>query len=753
MKFLVLVFAFVVLALNVCFASDGPRPVIWKPVTTNRVMVDGGTLKLTPQDAAWDRVAAIAPAPITFWTQSGATLKTHINFVAGKEAAGGKNDVVAFIGLTSNNKVDTYQSADNIIGLYLEFNARTRHIFASLAHKEKNGDTAASRGDEWGNLVTYQSSLVEIPTESASADITLSVTDSEVIATVAGSPFHQRFPLGLTASFWKRAYLLAQCMNNNEGRGALALDNSSIAAAASTATDADEIDYKRRPPDSNIIPDQITLRTPKQFGPDAFSVAGSSAVGGGGAPVLDLPIYGPFLKLFGGITRFPYGNEITFYFWPYEAKDWIAVLGKKGGGYGAIERWYYPNSYKEPEKTVSYQTMLAAYKRMGLKLILLFNTHAMFDGKDFVYVKKASEEKMKAGSPLGDGMFSRENLKLIVENNSTLVDYVIKNGYTDTVAYWEMDNERWDMQGKEYAECAAEHIKMLRKKLPGAKVIVGLAELGAYSKNADREHGIVWSRDVLTGLRDAGLSSAIDCFAPHLYPYLFDKSDEITGNLLEDWNVRNSYRSLDYLSAMLDANGFNRSKFYVSEWGTQSDGLEDKNELITSMASAVGTVKEMMAIYSHPRVVGTTWHQFFHASYVSKAAKMPFSRWGEQTVYLTDDNKSFTSPPAEAVKMFVAFARGASLITAKVVVPNGVHYLCSQTAGGKSYFVVNSTSKAVDFKAPGASKRLTLAGDSPTATSIIRYGGYGDTQGEINEIVPRSFESTVLPPYSVSMVR
>ena len=137
--------------------------------------------------------------------------------------------------------------------------------------------------------------------------------------------------------------------------------------------------------------------------------------------------------------------------------------------------------------------MLAAYKKRGLKMILLFNVHAMFDGHDFVYVKTLPEEKMMTSNPLVDGWFRSDNLDKIVANNSTLVDYIIKNGYTDTVAYWEMDNERWDMPGKEYAACVAAHIKMLRKKLPHAKVIVCLGDLASYSRSPERDHYVTWT--------------------------------------------------------------------------------------------------------------------------------------------------------------------------------------------------------------------------------------------------------------------
>jgi hypothetical protein len=731
--------------------ADSAQPVSWRASADGRARVEAAKLVLTPADAPWDRTSAVAPDPITFWNAQGAVL--HLRMSLQTLAEGSSRDAVAFIGFTTSSKADSYQSAENVVGLSLDFSRKTHLIYVSTVRKEKNGDAEAARGDEWGNLAPYAATPTEIPLSNAPLDITLTVNRDTVSARIAGTSFSQSFPAHLTPAFWKNCFPLAQCMNNNDGRGAITLDSAVITALEPAPGDRAELDFKRRPPDMNTVPDQVTLRALKRLGVNAFSVAGSSDVGGGGTSLLAQDGYARLIRSFGGISRFPYGLGISYYFWPYEARDWLPALGKKGGTYGTIERWYYPNSYKEPEKTLSYQTMLAAYKRLGLKLILLFNVHAMFDGHDFVYVKTLPEEQMKSSNPLVDGQFSSDNLHRIVVNNATLVDYIVKHGYTDTVACWEMDNERWDMPGKEYAACVAAHVKMLRQKLPKAKVIVCLGDLGSYSRSPERDHYIAWSRDVLTGLRDAGLANQIDYFAPHLYPYLFDRADEIVTNQLEDWNVRNCYRSLDYLSTLLDRYNFLKAKFYVSEWGSQSDGLEDHNERITTMAAAIATVKEMMAIYSHPRVEGSTWHQFFHASYVSKAKQMPFSQWGEQTVYITDTDRIVLTPPSEAVQMFVAFARNTTLIPSQVDVPAGVHYLCADDTRGKRYFVINSTNRPVAFRATGVTRRTTLSAESPTANTILIYGKYGDTPGEINPIVPRDYQDMILPPYSVNIVR
>jgi hypothetical protein len=511
-------------------------------------------------------------------------------------------------------------------------------------------------------------------------------------------------------------------------------------------------DLMRFPPDADRVSDQIGLYAPKTIGPYIFSVAGTYDGAGGGTAMFDFPGYAQEIESMGGISRFPYGLGISFYFWPYTAEDWYPVLGKKGGTYGAIERWYY--KYGGPKNTLSYQTMLAASKAKGLKLDMLLNCHAMFDGQDFVYVKTLPEEKMKTQNPLDEGVFNKANLDAIVKNNATLVDYVVKNGYTDTVAYWEMDNERWDMAGAEYAEVVAAHVKMLKAKLPNAKVVVCLGELGPYTPNPEGTHAIAWSRDLLKRLQELGMNGKIDYFAPHLYPNLFDSAEEITQNYLEDWSVRNIRRSLDYMSGMLDKFGFNSSRFYVTEWGAQSDGLGDqsRNELITSMAAAIGTAKDMMAIFSHPRVQGSTWHQFWGASFVSREKNMPISRWGEQTLYMIPGRGIVTTPPLQAMKMLTAFGRSGTLVPSKIDVPKGVHCLCCRTSGGYAYFVVNSTSASVKLPLNGAVSRKSLFAPTVLATSIGAYGGYGDKPGEIHEILPRDFKDAILPPYSVNVL-
>ena len=161
----------------------------------------------------------------------------------------------------------------------------------------------------------------------------------------------------------------------------------------------------------------------------------------------------------------------------------------------------------------------------------------------------------------------------------------------------------------------------------------------------------------------------------------------------------------------------------------------------------------MMAIYSHPRVEASTWHQFFHASYISQAKKKTISKWGGQTVFIEENGRFIGTPPSEAVKMFTQFARGSTLIPVSLTLPQGVHCLCAEGKDGKSYYVVNSTGSSLKFPASGVSKRNSLFADSVNATSILKYWSYGDKPGEVQEILPHDFNDAVLPPYSISVLK
>jgi hypothetical protein len=171
------------------------------------------------------------------------------------------------------------------------------------------------------------------------------------------------------------------------------------------------------------------------------------------------------------------------------------------------------------------------------------------------------------------------------------------------------------------------------------------------------------------------------------------------------------------------------------------------------MASAIATTKEMMSIYSHPRVEGATWHQFLHASTVSKERKSPLSRWGVQSIFITESGRYITTPPSEAVKMFIQFAKGAKLVPEKLSLPKGIHCLCANAENGKRHFVVNSTATEFVFPVKPIGKRSSLFADSVTATSIRKYGTYGDNEDEVKEIKPRDFNDFILPPYSISILR
>jgi hypothetical protein len=295
---------------------------------------------------------------------------------------------------------------------------------------------------------------------------------------------------------------------------------------------------------------------------------------------------------------------------------------------------------------------------------------------------------------------------------------------------------------------------MLKTKLPKAKVIVCLGGIGGYSPNPEGDHYVAWSREMLKRLQELGMDGQIGYFAPHIYPSLGDSADEYVQNQLDNWSVRNIRRNLDYMSAMLDRYGFNCSKFYVSEWGTQSDGLGDqnRNDLLTSMAAAIGTAKDGMAIFSHPRMQGSTWHQF-GAPYVGSDRNMPIGKWGEQTGFMVKGRGFVTTPPLEAMRMLTEFGRAGKLVPCKLDVPEGVHYLKCQTSKGELYYVVNSTAKPFPFPLNGPVQRSSLFAPRVLATSILRYGSYGDKPGDVEEILPRPFHDNVLPPYSVNLLR
>ncbi len=517
-----------------------------------------------------------------------------------------------------------------------------------------------------------------------------------------------------------------------------------------------ENDLRKNPPDKDKLPDCVVAREAKPFAQEAFSAAGSYSGGRGGIEAMLQPNFAKEVNAVGGILRYPYGLEISFAFWPYEVKDWFPTLVEKGGYYGSIQRWFYKGKDKPAPEVLTLQSMLAACKKQGVRLILQLNCSSMFDGKDFIYIKTLPEERMRKENPLENGTFSQANLDRIVANNATLVDYVLANDYKDTVAFWEMDNERWDMPGADYAATATAHVKMLRGKIPDAKTIVCLGGIDSYCPNMEGAHMAIWNKELLTALARLGMNSEIDFFAPHLYPFLSDKNAEITQNYLENWCIRNLYRDMDYASATIDAHGFTKAKLYVTEWGVQSDGVccgeKYRNDLNTNMAAALAAAKTMMTIYSHPRVAGATLHPFTHASFFGRENNVPISLWGCQTLFFTEDGRQIGTPHLEAVKMFIAFTKEATLVPKKLELPHGVNVLCAADKDGEKYFVVNSTAATVPFPVKVITKRASLVSASVLDTSV-KYGSFGDKEGDIKEIKPMDFTDAVLPPYSINVLR
>jgi hypothetical protein len=131
---------------------------------------------------------------------------------------------------------------------------------------------------------------------------------------------------------------------------------------------------------------------------------------------------------------------------------------------------------------------------------------------------------------------------------------------------------------------------------------------------------------------------------------------------------------------------------------------------------------------------------------------MPISKWGEQTVYIGPQLGTVTTPPMQAIKMLTEFGRSGSLVPKTLAVPEGVHYLCCRGARTDIYYVVNSTSLTVTLPVSKVVRRRSLFAPSVLATSILKYGSYGDAPGDVREILPREFKDGVLPPYSVSVI-
>lgn len=201
--------------------------------------------------------------------------------------------------------------------------------------------------------------------------------------------------------------------------------------------------------------------------------------------------------------------------------------------------------------------------------------------------------------------------------------------------------------------------------------------------------------------------------------------------------------------------GPDRSFRFLNPPGTQVDSLEDSQRYLnTTMAAGIASAKEMMAIYSHPRVDGACWHQFTHQSSFGRETKQVIKIYGVQSVYTGETGRIVTTPPAEAVKLFVEFEKGNTLVPETRALPTGLHVLSARKPDGSIWhYVVNSTASVITFPGSDVSKRTTLSAPSVTAVSILKYGGFGDTPGEIDEILPKAFNDTVLPPFSVSIVQ
>jgi hypothetical protein len=714
-----------------------------------KIRIDNGRLVIAPKDGSWEESALLSRKAFLFWNGAGVT--AHIRGTITTTVPAPGKDTAVFLGFTPDAEAKRVQSCDDVTGLSLVYVKNERRAEMALVLKEAQGADVKNRGDARGNPIQYRYPADKVAVSQADCpfDVTIHLDAASITAEAGGMQFSQKFPSRLTERFWKNgAHLIVQQQNSAGGRATLAIERVEVVYAAESTAAA--VNTRKDPPDKDKYPDRVFVHLRKTVSPGAFSVSGYGEPTMTGA-LEATPEWGDLIRSMGGIIRFPHGLDISFQFWPYEVKDWYATLAAKGERYGTISPWFFKQGHMPNIATV--QQMLAAAKAAGVKVNLQLNCTSMYTGTEYLSVKMLPEARMKQENPLEAGKFDEAILARIVANNATLVKYVVTHGYKDTVATWEMDNERWDMPGDEYAVVVAQHVRMLRAKLPGAKVIVCLGDLPAYAVDADNVLGVKWSKALLAKLAALGMKRKINYFAPHIYPYLGDAPGEVLANTVADWAVRNVYRCLDTMSGIVNAYGFATSSFYVTEWGAESDAVAavSRNDLVTCMATAIATAKIAMAIYSHPRVAAATFHPFLHRSRVSREDQARFSKWGGQSVFYMAKSKTYQSTPVwESLRLFREFAQGSKFLVESPAVPAGVHVIAATDAEGKKYYAVNSTAQAVTFPAE-VSKRRTLVAPSLEATSV-KYGSYGDAPGDITEIIPHDFADAVLPPYSVNML-
>ncbi len=354
--------------------------------------------------------------------------------------------------------------------------------------------------------------------------------------------------------------------------------------------------------------------------------------------------------------------------------------------------------------------------------------------------------------------------------------------------YIEIGNEDYThYTPEEYAAIAYETMTVLKKTLPGVRIIItGQSLSGPIFKNNARL--INWTEKVLQILARKGAQGMVDYIAHHDYSNALPNPAGNPPNNLsessadEEWHRYMAYDSttdlgwknytkqypvgvsgkspLSLLNDILQKYGYQNTKIWITEY--RNGWLT--NRYSKALAGGLGNLNLLINYVNCPSVSGAVIHSLIHATRVSRAESRPFLLWGWNILeYAPALSQRFIATPVlQALSLLNHVLQGNEVLQTETSDPQ-LSIVCCRRGGYHYLLVINrdlDTTHRVYLRLPQLGESWQARGQSWVWTSknvgdyAVDYGSF-DKVHQI-QIAQSSFTISAnsivsFPPHSASV--
>lgn len=323
------------------------------------------------------------------------------------------------------------------------------------------------------------------------------------------------------------------------------------------------------------------------------------------------------------VIRYPGGLNVTFSFWDVPNKFVLEAMRKLP----AWEQGWLARKTFVPEDKFDFFKFLGFCQKNKIKSIMQVNTHNYFDkaNNSIIFLKSyeydsTGKRNWKTGKP--DWNMIEKAAKYAGQQ----VKWVKDNGFSNSVAYWELGNEDYawvnlnsGYTAKEYAKVAALFIKEMKSADPSIKIILtnNIPKLASKEDLAKpfvdwRTSLTKWNIDLLNNPTLKQFKNHIFGISNHTYrnkPVEVERNfsfEDYKKNVLStNYDVRNV---LDYHFNILKETGYSDKKIFINEFSSVSC----QNKFAHTWLSALTAGKIAMSLASSPHCYHSDYHNLMH---------------------------------------------------------------------------------------------------------------------------------------------